>query len=179
MGRGSPQKSWKLKISLKIQRARVHNFRNSGSISTKLSSCDLSLLGEEFGLPEIDFALGLAAPGGLTSGSAMPVYLFSIYRYFAILVSVTVDYETWHKSRYWTQLIKSKFYYLSHCYSIALDNGHIYHPCLSNLSVHPLTAAILSLLIFFIKLCTVVWNPGQNPTTLPHLLLIFTPVMHF
>jgi len=24
-------------------------------------------------LPEIDFALGLAAPGGLTSGSAMPV----------------------------------------------------------------------------------------------------------
>jgi len=28
---------------------------------------------EEFRLPEIDFALGLAAPGGLTSGSAMPV----------------------------------------------------------------------------------------------------------
>jgi len=26
-----------------------------------------------FRLPEIDFALGLAAPGGLTSGSAMPV----------------------------------------------------------------------------------------------------------
>jgi len=30
------KKSWKLKISLKIQRARVHNFRNSGSIFTKL-----------------------------------------------------------------------------------------------------------------------------------------------
>ena len=28
---------------------------------------------EEFRLPEIDFALGLAAPGGLTSSSAMPV----------------------------------------------------------------------------------------------------------
>jgi len=37
-GRGSspPKKSWKLKISLKDQRARVHNFRNSGSIFTKL-----------------------------------------------------------------------------------------------------------------------------------------------
>ena len=31
------------------------------------------LLREEFRLPEIDFALGLAAPGGLTSGSAMHV----------------------------------------------------------------------------------------------------------
>jgi len=28
---------------------------------------------EEFRLPEIDFALELAAPGGLTSGFAMPV----------------------------------------------------------------------------------------------------------
>ena len=28
---------------------------------------------EEFRLPEIDFAHGLAAPGGLTSGFAMPV----------------------------------------------------------------------------------------------------------
>jgi len=28
---------------------------------------------EEFRLPEIYFALGLAAPGGLTSGSAMPL----------------------------------------------------------------------------------------------------------
>ena len=36
-------------------------------------SCDLPLLREEFRLPEIDFALGLEAPGGLTSGSAMPV----------------------------------------------------------------------------------------------------------
>ena len=31
------------------------------------------ILREEFRLPEIDFALGLEAPGGLTSGSAMPV----------------------------------------------------------------------------------------------------------
>ena len=30
------KKSWKLKICLKIQRPRVHNFRNSGSIFTKL-----------------------------------------------------------------------------------------------------------------------------------------------
>ena len=38
-GDGCPpqKKSWKLKICLKvIQRARVHNFRNSGSIFTKL-----------------------------------------------------------------------------------------------------------------------------------------------
>ena len=36
-GQGSPkQKSWKLKICLKIQHSRVHNFRNSGSIFTKL-----------------------------------------------------------------------------------------------------------------------------------------------
>jgi len=37
-GQGPPpkKKSWKLKICLKIQRARVHNFRNSGSIFTKL-----------------------------------------------------------------------------------------------------------------------------------------------
>ena len=37
--RGTPptqKKSWKLKICLKIQRSRVHNFRNSGSIFTKL-----------------------------------------------------------------------------------------------------------------------------------------------
>jgi len=31
-----PEKSWKRKIWLKIQRARVHKFRNSGSILTKL-----------------------------------------------------------------------------------------------------------------------------------------------
>ena len=30
------KKSWKLKISLKIQRARVHNLRNNGSIFIKL-----------------------------------------------------------------------------------------------------------------------------------------------
>ena len=33
----------------------------------------LPLQREEFRLPEIDLVLGLAAPGGLTSGSAMPV----------------------------------------------------------------------------------------------------------
>jgi len=38
-GTGSPpqkKKSWKLKMLIKIQRARVHNFRDSGSIFTKL-----------------------------------------------------------------------------------------------------------------------------------------------
>ena len=33
---GPPKKSWKLKICLKIQRARVNNLRNSGSIFIKL-----------------------------------------------------------------------------------------------------------------------------------------------
>jgi len=38
-----------------------------------MQPCNLPLLPEEFRLPEIDLALGLAAQGGLTSGSAMPV----------------------------------------------------------------------------------------------------------
>ena len=41
--------------------------------SLKFFMRPIPLLREEFRLLEIDFALGLAAPGGLTPGSATPI----------------------------------------------------------------------------------------------------------
>jgi len=61
-----PKKSWKLKIWLKIQRAGVHNFRDNGRILTKLFMRP-AITARGISSSWIDFALGLAAPSGLTS----------------------------------------------------------------------------------------------------------------
>ena len=62
------KKSRKLKIWVKIQRARVHNFRDSGSILTKLFHATCHYCERNF----VVLNLGLAAPGGLVPGSATP-----------------------------------------------------------------------------------------------------------
>jgi len=49
------KKSWKIKICLKIQRARVHNFRNSGSIFTKLFRATYHYCERNFVFPKLIF----------------------------------------------------------------------------------------------------------------------------
>jgi len=65
------KKLWKLKIWLKIQRARVHKFRDSVMEVFSLNFfMRPAITARGISSSWIDFALGLSAPGGLTSGSA-------------------------------------------------------------------------------------------------------------